>query len=139
AEGTPAERTGMYTTGLVVQQSAHTICLYMAGRAHAGENLEALWTQRDAGRDKPRVMSDALVSNAADEAALIRCHCLAHGRRKFSELEETFPAECAVVIAALKQVFDHDEAARLQQLTPTERLAYHQHASGPIMEALKAW
>jgi hypothetical protein len=139
ADDTSEARTGMYTTGLVVQQGEHTICLYMAGRAHAGENLEALLTQRDAGRDKPLVMSDALGSNAADEAALIRCHCLAHGRRKFSELEETFPAECTVVIAALKQVFDHDEEARLQQLTPTERLAYHQHASGPIMEALKAW
>jgi len=123
----------------VVQQGEHTICLYMAGRAHAGENLEALLTQRDAGRDKPLVMSDALGSNAADEAALIRCHCLAHGRRKFSELEETFPAECTVVIAALKQVYDHDEEARLQQLHPTERLAYHQHARGPIMEALKYW
>jgi transposase len=139
ADDTSEARTGMYTTGLVVQQGEHTICLYMAGRAHAGENLEALLTQRDAGRDKPLVMSDALVSNAADEAALIRCHCLAHGRRKFSELEETFPEECTVVIEALKQVFDHEEAARLQQLTPTERLAYHQHASGPIMEALKSW
>jgi len=138
-DGTSGARTGMYTTGLVVQQGEHTICLYMAGRAHAGENLEALLTHREAGRDKPLVMSDALVSNEADEAALIRCHCLAHGRRKFSELEETFPAECTVVIEALKQVYDHDEEARLQQLNPTERLAYHQHASGPIMEALKSW
>ena len=139
ADDTSEARTGMYTTGLVVQQGEHTICLYMAGRAHAGENLEALLTQRDVGRDKPLVMSDALGSNAAHEAALIRCHCLAHGRRKFSELEETFPAECTVVIAALKQVFDHDEEARLQQLTPTERLSYHQHTSGPIMAALKSW
>jgi transposase len=138
-DGTSGARTGMYTTGLVVQQGEHTICLYMAGRAHAGENLEALLTQREAGRDKPLVMSDALASNEADEAALIRCHCLAHGRRKFSALEETFPAECTVVIEALKQVFDHDEEARLQRLNPTERLAYHQHASGPIMEALKSW
>src|ERR687885_86024 len=136
AEGTPAERTGMYTTALVATQSAQTICLYFAGRAHAGENLEALLTQREADRGKPLVMSDALASNTADEAALIRCHCLAHGRRKFSELEETFPAECTVVMEAFKQVFEHDEAARLQHLTPTERLAYHQHASGPIMAAL---
>src|SRR4029434_747838 len=42
AEETPAERTGMYTTALVAQQGARTICLYFAGRAHAGENLEAL-------------------------------------------------------------------------------------------------
>ena len=97
ADDTSGARTGMYTTGLVVQQGEHTICLYMAGRAHAGENLEALLTQRDAGRDKPLVMSDALAANTADEAALIRCHCLAHGRRKFSELEETFPAEGSTV------------------------------------------
>jgi len=140
ADDTSEARTGMYTTGLVIQQGEHTICLYMAGRAHAGENLEALLTHREADRDKPLVMSDALANNnTADEGALIRCHCLAHGRRKFTELEEVFPAECATVIEALKHVFDHEEAARLQQLNPTERLAYHQHVSRPIMEALKHW
>ena len=40
AEGTPVERTGMYTTALVAQQDAQTICLYFAGRTHAGENAE---------------------------------------------------------------------------------------------------
>jgi transposase len=139
AEETPAERTGMYTTGLVVQQGAHTICLYLAGRAQAGENLEALLTHREAGRDKPLVMSDALAAHTADEATLIRCHCLAHGRRKFSELEEVFPEECAMVIEALKQVFDHDAEARVQQMNATERLVYHQAYSRPIMDELKRW
>jgi hypothetical protein len=64
-------------------------------------------------------MSDALARNAADEDALIRCHCLAHGRRKFSELEDVFPAECAIVIEALRQVFDHEEAARVQHACST--------------------
>src|SRR4030095_3993358 len=140
ADDTSETRTGMYTTALVAQQGAQTICLYFAGRAHAGENLEALLTHRETDRGKPLVMSDALANNnTADEGALIRCHCLAHGRRKFTELEEVFPAECATVIEALKHVFDHEEAARLQQLNPTERLAYHQHVSRPIMEALKHW
>jgi transposase len=139
AEETSAERTGMYTTALVAQQGAQTICLYFAGRAHAGENLEALLTSREADRGKPLVMSDALASNAADEAALIRCHCLAHGRRKFSELEEAFPDECAVVIGALKQVFDHEEEARVQQMSAEARLRYHQQYSGPIMAQLKHW
>jgi len=134
-----AERTGMYTTALVVRVGEQTIGLYYSGRAHAGENLKALLEKRAADQDKPLVMSDALVSNEADEATLIRCHCLAHGRRKFSELEEIFPDECSVVIEALKQVFDHDEAARIQQMSATERLAYHQDASRPIMDALKRW
>jgi len=139
AEETPAERTGMYTTALVAQQGAQMICLYFAGRAHAGENLEALLTHRAADRGKPLVMSDALASNAADEGTLIRCHCLAHGRRKFSELEEVFPTECAVVIDALKQVFDHEEEARVQQMSAEACLGYHQQYSGPIMEQLKHW
>jgi hypothetical protein len=139
AQGAPAERTGMYTTALVVQQSAQTICLYFAGRAHAGENLEALLTRREADRGKPLVMSEALAANAADEAALIRCHCLAHGWRKFSELAEVFPEECAVVIEALKQVYDHEEEAQVQQMNAPERLAYHQAYSQPIMDGLKRW
>jgi transposase len=134
-----ADRTGMYTTALVVRVGERTICLYYCGRAHAGENLEALLTKRDATQGKPLVMSDALTSNEAEETTLIRCHCLAHGRRKFSELEEVFPAECRVVIEALKQVFDHDEAARIKQMSVTERLAYHQDTSRPIMDQLKHW
>ena len=38
----PQERTGMYTTALVVKVGEQTICLYYSGRAHAGENLKAL-------------------------------------------------------------------------------------------------
>jgi hypothetical protein len=84
-------------------------------------------------------MSDALSSNNAAEGGLIRCHCLAHGRRKFSDLDEVFPAESAVGVEALQLVFDHDEAARREQLSAPERLAYHQAKSGPIMEALQKW
>ena len=140
ADDTSEARTGMYTTALVAQQGAQTICLYFAGRAHAGENLGALLTHREADRGKPLVMSDALANNnTADEGALIRCHCLAHGRRKFTELEEVFPAECALVIEALKQVFDHEEEARVQQMSAEARLQYHQQSSGPIMAQLKHW
>lgn len=133
------ERTGMYTTALVVKVGERTICLYYSGRAHAGENLEALLAKREADRGTPLVMSDALTSNKADEATLIRCHCLAHGRRKFSELEDVFPDECRVVIDTLKQVFDHEDTADEQQLSAQERLAYHQVYSGPLMEGLKRW
>jgi hypothetical protein len=133
------ERTGMYTTALVVRVSEQTICLYYSGRSHAGENLASLLKQRQVGRARPLVMSDALSRNEADEAHLIRCHCLAHGRRKFSELEEVFPHECQVVLEALKQVFDHDEVARKEQMGEAARLAYHQDYSGPILATLKTW
>ena len=122
----PAERTGMFTTGLVVKVGEHTIGLYYSGRDHGGENLKALLRQRRAGLGKPLVMSDALSRNEANENDLIRCHCLAHGRRQFSDIEEVFPLECQVVLDVIKQVFDHDDEAREQQLSPEARLAYHQ-------------
>src|SRR5262249_25954416 len=103
------------------------------------ENLAALLRRRETQRDKPLVMSDALASNSAEESALIRCHCLAHGRRKFSELEEVFPVESAVVTEALKQVFEHEEEARVQKLSAADRLAYHHTYSAPITDALKEW
>jgi rubredoxin len=134
-----AERTGMYTTVLMVRVGERMICLYYSGRAHAGENLRTLLTQRQAGQALPLVMSDALASNAADETMLIRCHCLAHGRRKFSDLVDVFPQECQVVLELLAQVFDHDEEARDQQLSPAARLAYHQAMSRPLLEVLQGW
>ena len=135
----PTERTGMFTTALVVQVGERMICLYYAGRSHAGENLKALLERRQAGLAKPLVMSDALSRNEVDEDGVIRCHCLAHGRRQFSDLEDVFPKECQVVIEALKQVFDHDDEARDQQMSPAQRLAYHQSSSQPIMDELKRW
>jgi transposase len=107
---------------------------------HAGENLQRLLDKREAGLDKPLAMSDALASNeVADESQLIRCHCLAHGRRKCSDVEEVFPHECQVVLEVLRQVFDHDEQARKDQLSPEARLAYHQAQSQPLMDELKGW
>ncbi len=73
------------------------------------------------------------------EPSVIHCHCLAHGRRQFSDIEEVFPSECRVVMDALKQVFDHDEEARDQQMSPEARLTYHQAYSQPLMDDLKGW
>ena len=137
---TPTERTGMHTTALVVKVGEHTAILYYSSRRHAGENLQGLLDKREAGLATPLAMSDALASNeVANEATVIRCHCLAHRRRKFSDLAEVFPHECQVVLEVLSQVFDHDEQAREEQLSPEARLTYHQAQSQPLMEALHKW
>jgi transposase len=133
------ERTGMHTTALIVQVGERQICLYYTGRRHAGENLEALLTKREPERGKPLVMSDALSSNNVEETGLIRCHCLAHGRRKFTELAEAFPSESAVVVNALKLVYEHDEETRNKQLNAEERWVYHQTYSKPVFTTLKSW
>jgi len=131
------ERTGMQTTALIVQVGARRIGLYYTGRRHAGENLEQLLTKREPGRGKPLVMSDALSHNHAEEATLMRGHCLAHGRRQFTALADDFPSEGAAVVDALKLVYDHDKQAHAQQLSAQERLVYHQTYSEPVFRALK--
>jgi transposase len=133
------ERTGMQTTALIVQVGEQWICLYYTGRRHAGENLDALLTKREPGRGKPLVMSDALSRNNAEEATLIRCHCLAHARRQFSELADDCPTESAVVVNALKLIYEHDDEAREQALSAQERLVYHRTYSAPVFTALKSW
>ena len=84
-------------------------------------------------------MSDALSRNEANEAMLIRCHCLYHGRRKFSDIEETFPEACDVVMTALKDVFDHEEVTQKEHMSDAERLTHHQTYSEPILTTLKKW
>ena len=85
-------------------------------------------------------MSDALAANQRDDDdTLIRCHCLAHGRRQFTDLEDVFPVESHHVITLLNQVFAHEAVTRAQALSAAERLAYHQTHSGPLLAALREW
>jgi hypothetical protein len=98
----------MHTTALAVQVGEHTAILYYSSRRHAGENLQRLLDKRETGLKKPLAMSDALSSNeVADAAMLMRCHCLAHGRRKFSDLEG-ISARMPGGARVIGQIFDHD-------------------------------
>jgi transposase len=136
------ERRGMYTTGVVALVDEHEIWLYFSGRANAGENVGALLQQREPDAEPLMLMSDALSANQLDpEPAgnVIRCFCLAHGLRQFSDLEDAFPEPVSHVLKILDQVFEQDRTTREQQLTPEARLAYHQQHSGPLLEALHPW
>jgi transposase len=135
----PDVRTGRPTTALIVQVGARRICWYDTGRRHAGENLEARLTNREPGRDKPLVRSDALSSNNAEEPLRIRWHCLAHARRQFNELADDFPVERAMVVQALKLVYEPDDETREQGLRAQERLTYHQEYRVPVFTRRKAW
>jgi hypothetical protein len=136
----PKERPGMHTTALAVQGGEHPALLYSSSRWHAGENLHGLLDKRQAGLAKPLAMSDALSRHeVADESMLLRCHCLAHGRRKFSDLADGFPHACQGVLEVIRQGFDHDEQARQEQLSPEARLAAPQAQSQPLMDGRKRW
>ena len=58
-----AERTGVFTSGIVSIGEGYRIGLYFTGRKHAGENLAGVLKQRAAGLDAPIQMCDALSRN----------------------------------------------------------------------------
>jgi len=132
-------RSGMFTSGIVSTCQGRKIALFFSGRQHAGENLTDVLAQRAATLEPPIQMCDALARNLPAEFETIVANCLAHGRRQFVEVVDRFPEECRHVLEVLKEVYKHDAIARKQNLTPEERLHYHQTESGPIMEAFQAW
>ena len=66
-------------------------------------------------------------------------NCLAHGRRQFTEVAESFPGECRYVLESLGAVYRFDAEAKDLGLTPEERLTFHQTRSAPVMEDLRQW
>ena len=138
ASGQPTRR-GVFTSGIVSQVAGHQIALFFTGHRHAGENLLELLKQRFAELGPPIQMCDALSRNMPETLKTILANCLAHGRRKFVAMAGAFPQECLHVLQLLKDVYHNDAIARQQNLTPQQRLEFHQAQSGPKMEELRAW
>jgi transposase len=132
-------RTGIFTTGIVSLFEDHRIALFMTGDRHAGENLNDLLQRRATGLCPPIQMCDALSRNASKDFETIMANCLVHARRQFVELVDRFADDCAYVIEQLGKVYHHDAVAGQQQMSPDERLAYHQLHSTPVMEQLQSW
>ena len=136
----PPKRKGMYTTALQFE-GEQAICLYLTGRRHAGENLDAILAHRDPDLPPIQWMSDGLAANTPQQHKdrALDINCLVHGRRQFVELDDFFPNECARVIDAIAEIYQHEAHCKQQRLSPAQRLAYHQTHSGEVMEDLKAW
>ena len=133
------ERKGIFTTGLVSVTDDRKIVLFMTGRKHAGENMTDLLGFRDQSLGPPLQMCDALSRNISKAFGTILCNCMSHGRRNFVDVVSSFPEECGHVIETVAVVYKNDETAKKQNMTPNERLLYHQAQSGPLMDGLFAW
>lgn len=133
------ERTGLFTSGIVSVDGALAIALFITGRQHAGENLEALLSQRCAELGPPVQMGDALSRNVPKSQPVVESNCVTHGRRKVVDEAENFPTECKHVLEQLGKVYKVDGLCREQGLSEQQRLAAHQRDSAPIMTDLQSW
>ena len=62
--------------------------------------------------------------------------CLAHGRRQFVDVAESFPDECRYVLESLAVVYRNDATAREQKMSSSARRHFHQINSGPVMSLI---
>jgi hypothetical protein len=139
ADDADQERTGIFTSGIVATDETHQIALFFTGVRHAGENLSAVLARRNADLPAPIQMCDGLSRNIPTEFDTILSQCLAHARRRYVELSETFPAEVRFVLETLREVYITDAHAREQHLDPEQRLGLHQKKSQRHMTALEQW
>lgn len=139
ADDATAERTGVFSSGIVSVLGAHRIVLFFTGTRHAGENLEAVLKRRAADLATPIQMCDGLAASTAGEFEAIVANCLAHARRKFVDVVDSFPEECEYVLTTLREVYKNDARAKKDGLSAQERLELHKEASAPLMAELHDW
>jgi transposase len=132
-----AGRTGVFTSGIVATCEKQKIALFFTGVKHAGENLSDVLARREPELAPPIQMCDALSRNTSGDFETILSHCIAHARRQFVDVVNNFPAECKYVLETLGKVYKNDAAT--VQMTPEDRLAFHQAESEPLMKDLEAW
>lgn len=134
------KRTSLQTTGIVSEYQDYKIALFLTGRNHAGENRKDFLDDRPPDLPKLIQMSDALSANFAyiPEDELIAL-CLAHGRRNFVKIIDSFPDECRLIIKVIALVYHNDSLCREHGFSPGQRLAHHQAVSQPLMDELKIW
>jgi transposase len=136
------DRTGVFTSGIVSTKQGQPIALYFTGRQHAGENLRDVLVHRAQALAAPVQMSDALSRNTSalpEGVEILLANCLAHGRRQFVEVAANFPEACRYVLETLGDVYKYDAETRAAQLSPQDRLRFHQQHSEPLMKTLRDW
>jgi len=139
-EADAGARTGIFATSIVaILGGERRVALFFTGRKHAGENAEELLEHRAAELGPPIQMCDALDRNVPAKAETLLGNCIPHGRRKFVEIHESFPAECRHVLETLGEVFGHEADAKTAGLSPEQRLQHHRERSAPVMDGLHAW
>lgn len=135
----PKERTGNFTSGIISEVGEHKIALFYSGQNHAGDNINTLLANRAKELPPPIQMCDASSRNIPKDFKTILANCLVHGRRSFVDQYSNFPEECRFVIEIFAHVYKNDEIAKNQNMSPADRLKFHQDNSAPLMTTLETW
>ena len=87
----------------------------------------------------PIQMCDALAANTKGDFLTFLALCLAHARRQFVDVAESFPDACRHIIDVFASVYRIDQEAKDMGISDQARLEHHRTHSRPLMVALKKW
>ena len=139
-EAGQVDRTGVFTSGVVSTIGDRKAVLFFTSRRHAGENLAKVLAARSVELPAPIQMSDALSRNTTPgDFETIVANCLVHARRNFVDVKSSFPDEVKHVVETLRAVYKHEATTRDEEMSPDDRLRYHQEHSEPLMSELAKW
>lgn len=139
AEDADEERKGVFTSAILATGEGHKIALFFTGVRHAGENLAALLKNRAEQLPAPIQMCDGLAHNAPSDFDTLLANCMAHARRRYVEVADSFPEEVRFVLETLREVYKTDAEARKLCMSAQARLELHQAQSAPRMAELETW
>jgi len=139
ADAKRGKRRGIFTSGILSVAGSVKIALFFTGHNHAGENLAGVLEKRNSVLGPPIQMCDGLSRNIPKEFKTIISNCIVHARRRFIEINESFPNECKFVLKTLEKVYKNDAYTKDKNMSPEDRLKYHQKKSTKLMEDLKLW
>jgi transposase len=104
-----------------------SIILYITNSTHGGENLTKLLEGRHRD-DKLKLMTDASNYNkSATSDEIIHAYCLAHGQRKYSEIEKYYPEECKYFLSQTRAIYHNEH--KVLDCSERERFEYHKKYS----------
>ena len=133
-------RSGVYTSGIIATTQANqSIVLFETNIGHAGEFIDSLLHKRCRHQVQPIIMSDALASNRPTIRECLLSLCNSHARRQFVDVINHFPDEVEEVLTRYGEIWANEQKIKEQNLTPAQRLHYHQQYSLPIMEGINQW
>ena len=133
-------RSGIYTSGVIATlDNGADILLFQTNIGHAGEWIDELLKPRPPDALAPIIMCEALSRNFPSQCGFEKSLCNSHARREFVDVLEHFPDKVPWVLEQYGQIWRNEAHCQEQGLSPSQRLAYHQTHSLPVMTALRQW
>jgi len=123
------------TTVCTTTKDKEKLVIYITKDAHAGENIGEILGERQDKTGKVHLMVDASSNNKpvlTDQEAwllnnIIIINCLAHGQRKFTDIEEYYPEECGYFLKQTRAIYHNEHQCKVYSLE--DKLKYHQEHS----------